>query len=69
VRQVSAASAAICEIVVKAAPARTLAKTVDAILEARFDIDFSGDATQHYTSQISGKTWVVIGRNSGEDGA
>jgi hypothetical protein len=69
VRQVSAASAAICEIVVKVAPARTLAKMVDAILAARFDIDFSGDATQHYTSQISEKTWVAMSRNSGEDGA
>jgi hypothetical protein len=55
--------------VVKVAPARTLAKMVDAILAARFDIDFSGDATQHYTSQISAKTWVAIGRNFGEDGA
>jgi hypothetical protein len=25
--------------------------------------------TQHYSLQISEKTWVAIGRNSGEDGA
>jgi hypothetical protein len=51
------------------APARRLAKIAEPIFAVRFAICTSEYAMQHYVSQTSTKTWVAMGRNSGEDRA
>jgi hypothetical protein len=64
-----AARAELEATIVTGVPATTLAKIANAHFAVRFAICTSGYATQHDDPPISAKTWVAMGRNSGEDWA